>query len=1256
MPTPDDHSALTPHPVASSAVLDDLARYVPNLVVRHLAPATPQPLIEHFRAAVLFVDITGFTALAEQLTRRELADAEMLSQVLNEYFGQLTTLITDHGGDIMKFAGDALLAVWIADGAAESAEQRTADLRHATLRAAQCALAIQTLLHAYSVGTTALTMRIGIGAGPISAVHIGGHAGRREFTLLGAALARVSQAEQLAQPGTVILAPVAWSLIADSVDGAALADGEYRRLLSLNVGVPRVPLERTALPAEAESSLRAYIPAVVLDRIAASQTGYLSELRRVTVLFIQLPELVPDRLEIELPRLQALIDTFQLTLDRFEGSLNKISIDHKGLALVVAFGLPPHAHEDDAARGVLAALEMRQQLIEHAFPCSIGITSGRAFCGTVGGATRREYTLIGASVNLAARLMQASQISPAGREILCDQASYLAAQDRASFERLPDIMVKGRSTALAVYRPILASPAVRKPKTLALRPLVGRVRERAVLIDALEALQQRRGGVCIIEGEAGLGKSRLLEELQDHAYALNLAVGVGASDAVEQTTPYHSWRDVLQELLGLELGSDPALRREQVARAIGPDLRDYAPLLSAMLLLDLPDNDLTLPMTDQLRAENTRAVLIAILSNVAASHPLALILEDTHWMDSASWALALEVGRRLPAALLILATRPQAELLPAAFSELAALAGNRYLRLQPLPATAILALVGQRLGVSHLPPEVETLILHKAEGNPFFSEELAYALRDTGILQIAGGECRLAPNIDLSQITFPDTVQGVVASRIDKLPPPQQLALKVASVIGRVFAFRVLGAVYPVDIDKPHLATYLEVLQDLDITPRDASSLELQYLFKHAITQEVAYSFLLFAQRRELHTAIARWYEQSATDLTPFYPLLAHHWSRSVDETQAVHPARASAIHYLTLAGEQALRTSAFREARTFFEQALTLTPTMALTLERAQLLNNLGETYFQLSDYNAAEDQLKASLALARVVEDRQGIVNALSNLGRVGWQLGTYAEAQLYLEEGLELATDLHDLTGVAHILKNLGVVAYYRGKNAQARFYFERSLQLSRELGEPVLIGSLLNNVGNAARMDGAYAQARTYYAEGLEVCQKYNIHWVMAMLLGNLALVAHTTGALDEAHGYHEASLRLHRQNGNKWGISIVKREMGLLAHELGQHDQASEDFYEGLTIALEINALPKALSNLAGYAKLCLGTGQPERAAELSGFVLAHPATDSEAKLIIKPLEEQLQAHFSPEQYAALLERGRALDISTTVAMLAAFKA
>jgi predicted ATPase/class 3 adenylate cyclase len=1230
-------------------LLAHLSRYVPSLVIRQLAdaqqsPAGPraEPLAQHGLAAVLFADITGFTSLAEGLTRQGPAGTETLSQMLNEYFGLLTALINVHGGDVLKFAGDALVAVWMA------ADQ--AELAATALRAANCALVIQERLHRYRFGSQALTMRIGLGAGPISAVHLGGLYGRSEFTLLGETMAQVARAEGHAQPGQIVLTAAVCQLAAEQIECVPTADG-YQRLIGLRAAPSPEPLDPAILPPAAIDTLRSYIPGVVLDRIAANQTGYLSELRLVTVLFIQLPEPAAERIGAELDQLQALVVGFQEILEHFEGSLNKLSIDDKGNAIVAAFGLPPYAHEDDAARAVLAALEMQQRLIAHGQSPSgspaIGIATGRVFCGIVGGALRREYTLIGQSVNLAARLMQASQAG-GGAAILCDEATYQAAGERVHFDRLPDLAVKGRAGALAVYQPIAAQQTLRKARSAAFRQLVGRAAELAALGTALKDVAAGQGRVCIIEGEAGLGKSRLVEAVQQRAAAMGLATRSGAADAVEQSTPYHIWRPVFQDLLGLEALPTAAARQERVERALGADWAGAAPLLNSLLLLDLPDNELTRPMTDQLRAENTRSMLLALLAS-AAAQPLVVILEDTHWMDSASWALALEVGRRIPAILLIVASRPMGELAPAAVGELAALPGSIQLRLGPLPADDIQALVCQRLGVAAIPAEVEALIRRKAEGNPFFSEELAYALRDSGIVQIAGGECRLAPTINLDQIALPDTVQGVVASRIDKLPPAQQLALKVASVVGRVFALRVLGAVYPVEVDKPHLAAYLDMLQRLDITPRDLSALELQYTFKHAITHEVAYSFLLFAQRRELHRAIAEWYEQSAGDLTPFYPLLAHHWSRAAEGAQDDEQARARAAGYLSRAGEQALRASAFGEARSFFEQALGFISSESVSLERVNLLNSLGETYLQLSNYTAAQEQLKASLELARVLDDRQAIVNALSNLGRVGWQLGAYREAQLHLEEGLELATALHDMTGVVNILKNLGVVAYYRGKNAQAHFYFERSLQLARELGEPVLIGSLLNNIGNTARMDGDYAQTRAYYAEGLAVCRKHHVHWVMAMLLGNLALVAHTTGALDEAQSYHRESLRLHTQNGNKWGIAIVKCEMGLLADEMGDVPAAQRSFIEGLRIALEINALPKALSSLAGLARLYARLGRDQEAARLTGFIAGHPTTDSEARRILAMAEADLQRRLSPDEYAALREQGAALSIDEVVA-------
>ncbi|HYF61733.1 MAG TPA: adenylate/guanylate cyclase domain-containing protein, partial [Herpetosiphonaceae bacterium] len=252
-------------PGDAAGLLEHLSRYVPSLVISQLAAthrAPAAPLVQHGLAAVLFADITGFTSLADGLTRQGPAGTETLSQVLNTYFGQLTALINAHGGDVLKFAGDALVAVWMADD--------EAGLAATALRAAHCALVIQERLHRYRVGTVALTMRIALAAGPISAVHLGGLHGRWEFTLLGEAMSQVAEAEGHAEPGEIVLAAPVCQMAGDAIDCAPLGGG-YQRLLRVRATPPEVALHPAALPPAAIDRLRAYIPEVVLARIAANQ-------------------------------------------------------------------------------------------------------------------------------------------------------------------------------------------------------------------------------------------------------------------------------------------------------------------------------------------------------------------------------------------------------------------------------------------------------------------------------------------------------------------------------------------------------------------------------------------------------------------------------------------------------------------------------------------------------------------------------------------------------------------------------------------------------------------------------------------------------------------------------------------------------------------------------------------------------------------------------------------------------------------------
>jgi class 3 adenylate cyclase len=970
---------------------DTLAPYVPALVARRYArdpaPLTAQ-VAERFPAAVLFADISGFTPLTARLAQRGPAGVEELARILNDYFGRLIELITDHGGDIVKFAGDALLAVWPA------AEE---DLAAATRRAAQAALAVQAALHAYTppragagpAGDAAprLALKVSIGAGEVTAMHVGGAPGRWWFLLAGAPLAQMAHAEHDARPGDVVLSPEAWALVRGDCAGTPChatdvpevhgAEPPWAnvRLEGLLTPPPPRPLRRPVPDARAEAALHGYLPGAVGARLAAGLSEWLAELRRVTVIFLHLPAIEQASPAVT-DELQRVMDTLAPALDRYEATVKELTVDDKGTVLIAVFGLPPLAHEDDAARGVQAALAMAEALTAAGVPCAMGVTTGRAFCGTVGSDRRREYTVIGDVMNMAARLMMA-----ATEGILCDAATEQAARARVAFTPLPPIRVKGKDEPMPVYRPRAVAAGERDGG--ALRPLVGRTEELAALDAVLAGLRAGGTGLVVIEAEAGMGKSRLVAELLARADAIGATALVGVGDAIERASAYHAWRPVFERLLNPDgIADADALRAHVLGRLAGtPDLLRLAPLLNAVLPLGLPDNETTAQLSGQVRADNTHELLVRLLMQAAAPTPgpragegeeagtggggLLLVLEDAHWIDSASWALARVVGARVRPLLLVIATRPIAEPVPAEYRQFVAAPDTVHLRLQALAPAETVALVCGRLGVASLPAAVETLIRTRAEGNPFFSEELAYALRDAGLLRVENGECRLAPEAgDLRALRFPDTLEGVITSRIDRLTPSQQLAVKVASVIGRVFSFALLRDVYPLPPDRDRLLDDLRTLDQADLTPLESPEPELTYVFKHAIIQEVAYGLMLFAQRRELHRAVAQWYERAhADDLAPLYPLLAHHWSRAEDA--------AKTIAYASKAGEQALRRGASQEAVIFLEQVLALDARVGEgtgaddRLRRARWERQLGEAHLNLANVAESREHLERALTL---------------------------------------------------------------------------------------------------------------------------------------------------------------------------------------------------------------------------------------------------------------------------------------------------
>ena len=923
-----------------------LARFVPELVRRRIALDSRPPTAAHgepFEAAVLFADISGFMPLTERLAASGVKGAEQLTNYLNRYFGELIDLVRAHGGEVLRFAGDALLAHWPSgDG----------DLALATRRAAAAALAMQSALHEFEVEKDVrLSMRVGLGAGLLHYLQVGGVLDRWEFFVSGEPMRQLQPTQARAGTGQVVCSPQAWALLQPEAQGAEL-DAGHVRLIAVSAE-RKSPSNGSLLSDDGQELLRSFVPSSVSSRYAHGQADWLGELRLVSVLFISVPELAESTSD-DVSRAQLTLKILQRALYRFEGSINKISVDDKGVSVVGTLGLPPLAHEDDADRAVKAAVSCHEDLAAQGISSSIGVSTGTVFCGAVGNSARAEYTVMGDTVNLAARLMQRAEGG-----VLCEANTWRLARDTARFETLEPLAIKGKADAVQVYRPTGQFVL----RALSSTHLVGREAEQEVLSERIQLLVGSKEGAAIVfEGDAGIGKSRLVAEALNQARAADAVTLLGAGDAIERATPYHAWRNVFAGLFGLGPGESREQAQQTVLDQLNENQRRLAPLLNAVLPLDLPDNELTGQMTGVVRSDNTDAFLVGLIAAVAERSPLVLILEDAHWMDSLSWTLVVQVVREIDSLLVVLSTRPHEAV------ELANLVGSGgalHHVLQPLSGPATLELVRTELGVRSLPDELGELIQTRAEGNPYFSGELATALRESGAIRIVGDRCEVPGGRgSLNALQLPDTVQGVVTSRVDRLGPTQQLTLKVAAVLGRTFSLRMVSDLFPVEADRPGLDdTLVELCETGLLLPYIDGSAGTQYTFKHALTQEAIYALMLFAQRRDLHCRAAEWLESETTDdPDPQYGRLAHHWLAAEEWPRAVDA--------LTLAGQRAVRESSNREAIERFTQA------RALDLE-----HGLGHDATTRGTWHARI--LDAWFAAGRLDEAREAGLRALSLLG---------------------------------------------------------------------------------------------------------------------------------------------------------------------------------------------------------------------------------------------------------------------------------
>ncbi len=1126
----------------------------------------------------MFADVSGFTSMSEQLSTLGKEGAEEITSIVNKYFERMLDICRETGGDLLRFGGDALLVFF--DG--EQSHLRALSAGHAMQEAMESFSAVKT-----SQGVFRLRMSIGIGSGPLFFATLGSIEGM-DFLVIGDPLARMAEAQHQARPGQIV---VDQSIYAATSRAARYATaGKYYRLLNdidmhhlpamdsaprhevlaRDTGVdPRHLLQQTILETRIIEALGLFLPSELVTLLAAEPGRPLlhSSHRPVTVMFTNFYGCANDILNLlgkdHEQSINTILNTYFLAMrrivTRYGGTINKLDPNITGNRIMTLFGAL-RAHEDDPFRAVLVGIEMNDALAEvnpqiremipthlHAsvgsrlspFCHRTAINTGFVFAGDVGTEYRREYTVMGDQVNLTARLMSIAQDG----EVLIGHSTAHHVEGIGRLEEQDAVRVKGISEPVRNYvvKEIERPSAHRSASGPG--PMVGRNEELKLCQQAVTRAMMGASHVLVVRGESGIGKSRLVEETIQYAEMLGMDVLGGSCLSYGEAMAYHPWVEILKDHFGIDNSSDdraPTATLESRLRMIGEG--DWAPIIGSVLGLEIPDNDLTRDLDAKLRRQRILDLMVKIFQRQSQVRPLVLVIEDAHWADKASIGVIDYVARNTSGCsiLLVLAHRPDDEL-----PDWSSLPNAVDIPLGELSEGDCLRIIEAHIGPVELPHKVRGLILRKASGNPFFIEEIIGSLIDGGYLVAKeDGEWRFTQ--ELVSVELPDTIHGIVLSRIDRLIELDRNILQVASVIGGTFSSETLTGLREFREQPRAILTRLKYLHQVGLVKtRDPEMASCS--FSHLTTRDVVYESMAFEMRRDYHRRIGDFIELAhREDPGEHINILAYHYFEG--------HAWGKGMEYSLLAGRKAKRDYANEIAITSFRNALqaadNIDPEVPTQAQRLSANEMLGEVLTIVGRYGEASESLAAARDLvlgdAGIDEPRHHWVKLCRLTAEVLERQSEWGAAFDWLEKGLTDIAEGEMIPETSELYLLGAGLHHRRGHNDKAIRWCRNALGICRRLGT----------------RESQKLMAHAYYLLGA-------VHFRM--------------GNLEDALDYCRQSVEIYAGVGDLVGQALAYNNLAINYDKLGRWERASEAYHKSLDLNTKIGNIQEqgfAANNLA----------------------------------------------------------------------------
>jgi len=920
------------------------------------------------------------------------------------------------------------------------------------------------------------------------------------------------------------------------------------------------------------------------------------ERKLVTVLFTDVANYTSISEKLDPEEVHQIMDgCFRILMDeihRYEGTIDKFTGD----GVMALFGAPV-AHEDHAQHACHAALAIQRAMVGYSekiekecgveFKIRVGLNSGLVIVGSVGDDLRMDYTAIGDTTNLASRMESMAQPGT----VLVSADTHRITRDYFKWESLGEMSVKGKEEPVETYRLIEASEVETRIGASAARGLtrfVGRRKELDALKEAFEKARSGQGQIVGIVGEAGVGKSRIILEMRGMLPKEECTCLEGQCLHYGGSMAYLPFLDMLRNYFDIKEGDREFVVKKKISEKVDrldERLRGILPPLHEILSLKI-ENEEYLKLDAQDRRGKTFEAIRDLLIQESQNRPLVLIVEDLHWIDRTSEDfLSYLIGWLASARiLLILLYRPEYT------HQWGSKSCYNQVRVDQLSIGTSAELVQSILEDGEAVPELRELILSRAAGNPLFMEEFTHTLLENGSIQRKDNQYVLS--MKASDINVPDTVQGIIAARMDRLEESMKRIVQVASVIGREFAFRILQTIMGM---QEELKAHLLNLQGLEFIYEKSLYPELEYIFKHALTQEVAYNSLLLKRRKEIHQRIGAAIEELYPDrLEDFYETLAYHYKQgdSLDK----------ALDYLIKAGEKSCDRYAVEESHRHFQEAYDiLSNKSSRTREEDTLLIDLlikwAFVFYFRGDFRVLTDLLSAYQKLAESLGDKSRLGMFYMCLGMVMQFRSKFKDSYQYLSKALKLGEEIEDQKVIGYACAFLIWTCAWLGLLDEAITHGERTQEISRSLesDQYLLYFTSLGGIAYAYYLRG---EVRKVSATG-EALMEYNrIHAsVRHFVVGQAAMgMSHTLeGDYPSAIEYAKQGIEV---SSDPSFTQIMRSFLGMNYMLSGQFQESKDAFQQVLDYSEKFGVETFIPMSKSGLASALVAEGYMEQGLKM----------------------------------------------------------